>query len=160
MDIVWIGLGIGLLLVGFAGCVLPALPGPPIAYLALLALSLARDWAALTTVELVALAGVAGVATVLDFVVPAWGAKRYGASRRGVWGSVVGMIASFFIPVFGPFGIFVGAFVGAFFGELTAGKRDRDALRAAWGTFVGTLFGVVLKLAACGVIAWYFFTRL
>jgi uncharacterized protein YqgC (DUF456 family) len=69
---------------------------------------------------------------------------------------MAGMVAGFFLPVLPPFNVILGTFLGAFAGEVLAGKRDRDALRAAWGTLAGTLLGTLLKLAACGVIAWYF----
>ena len=156
VDFVLIALGFACLAVGFLGCLLPILPGPPIACLALLCLGPATDWAAPGRVELLALGGVAAAVTALDFVIPVLGAKRYGASRMGIWFAMLGMVIGFFFPVLPPFNVIVGTFVGAFVGESMAGKQDKEALRAAWGTFVGTLFGVFLKLAACGAIAWYF----
>jgi len=156
LGIALIVLWAGCLLVGFAGCLLPVLPGPPIAYLALLCLGLATGWTAPTSMELIVLGAVAAVVTALDFVIPVLGAKRYGASRMGIWFAMLGMVIGFFVPIFPPLNVILGTFVGAFVGESVSGKQDREAMRAAWGTFVGTLFGVVLKLAACGVIAWYF----
>ena len=40
----------------------------------------------------------------------------------------------------------VGAFLGALGGEWLVGKSDGDAMKAAWGVFLGTMAGVVLKL--------------
>jgi uncharacterized protein YqgC (DUF456 family) len=54
----------------------------------------------------------------------------------------------------------VGAFLGAFLGELMAGKGGSEALRPAWGVFVGTVVGTGLKLAVCCVIAYYFVVAL
>jgi len=148
-------LGVLLLLAGFAGCVLPILPGPPVSFAALLLLYGTGGWSAetfgVTTVAV--LGGAAALVTVLDFVTPVWGAKKYGASRTGVVGSVVGMIAGMIF--FPPFGLILGAFVGALAGEIVAGKATNDATRAAWGVFIGTIVGIVLKLVVCGVIAWY-----
>jgi uncharacterized protein YqgC (DUF456 family) len=157
VDAVWIALGAVCLLVGFAGSVLPVLPGPPIAYLALLCASFASGWEAFTAFELIVAAGAVVVVTVLDFLIPVWGAKRYGASRAGVWCSMLGLLAGMFL--FPPWGVIAGAFAGAFAGEIVAGKTDRDALRAAWGTFVGTLLGTGAKLACCGVLTWLFVAR-
>ena len=45
MDALFIGaivLGVGLLILGFVGCIVPALPGPPFAFLALIILDLAE----------------------------------------------------------------------------------------------------------------------
>jgi uncharacterized protein YqgC (DUF456 family) len=90
--------------------------------------------------------------------VPAVGAKRYGASRAGVWCSVLGMIVGIFF--FPPFGMILGAWVGALLGELAAGKRQSQALRASWGVFVGTMAGVFLKLAVTIGIGVYFVLEL
>jgi uncharacterized protein YqgC (DUF456 family) len=98
------------------------------------------------------------VVTVLDFVVPAAGARRYGASRAGVWGSVIGMIVGMIF--FPPFGMLVGAFLGALVLEIAAGKTSDRAMRAAWGVFVGTMAGIVLKLAVSAAITWVFVREL
>ena len=104
---------------------------------------------------------VLGVATILvtivDTLAPVLGAKRYGASSAGIWGSVIGMVVGIlgFLPV-GPLGMLAGAFLGAWVGELVAGKEGGAALRAAWGVIVGTVMGVVLKLVVSAAITVYF----
>lgn len=154
LTILMIVIGALLILAGFVGCLLPVLPGPPLAYLALIGISAAGHWEIYEPIELVIGAALVALVTALDFVVPAWGAKRYGASSSGIWGSVAGMlIGMLFFP---PFGVFLGAGVGALLGELAAGKKDREALRAAWGVLVGTTAGIILKLAVTVAIAWYF----
>jgi len=152
--ILLVALGAVLLLLGIVGCVLPVLPGPPIAWLALLAIAPLQGWGAFSTLELAGTGAIAAVATLLDFVVPAWGARRYGASRPGVWGSALGMLVG--MIVLPPWGMFAGAAVGAVLGELLHGRRGSEAVRAAWGTLVGTMGGILVKLAACLVIAWVF----
>lgn len=91
---------------------------------------------------------------LLDYVAPALGAKKYGASRRGLWGSAIGMIIGiFFIP---PWGMIVGAFIGALVGELVSGKSGSKALRAGWGILIGNVLGVGLKLAFTAVVLFYY----
>ncbi len=141
-----------LLLAGFAGCILPMLPGPPLAYLALFCVTLGRGWV-YSTLELVLLGALTVAVTVIDTLLPVLGARKYGASRAGVWLSVAGLVVGTF--VFPPFGFLGGAFLGALAGELLAGK-GKGAVRPAWGVFLGTLAGTGLKLAACAVITWYF----
>ena len=51
-DILLIVFGIICLLVGLAGCILPALPGPPLAYIGMLLLHF-TDRAQFSTIELV-----------------------------------------------------------------------------------------------------------
>ncbi len=149
-------LGILLLLTGLVGCVLPVLPGPPISFAGLILLWWARDWNAESFgLPAVLIAGLlAAVVTVLDMVVPAWGAKRYGASKTAVWLSLLGMLVGMLF--FPPFGFLLGAFAGALGGELLAGKREGQAAKAAWGVFVGTMLGVGLKLlVSLGIMMIY-----
>lgn len=143
---------------GIVGCILPLIPGPPLSFLGLILLSIARDWEPFSAVFLIVMAVLTVLVTILDYVIPALGARKYGASREGIWGSVFGMLAgTIFFP---PFGMFLGAFLGAVIGELAAGKNDREALRAGWGVFVGTAAATVMKLAVSGVMLFYFIMEL
>jgi len=137
------------------GCVLPVLPGPPISFVAILLIFGAQGWQAETfgVTTVLVLGGAAVLVTILDFVTPLWGAKKYGASRMGIVGSIAGMIAgAIFFP---PFGLILGAFVGALAGELIEGKQGSEATRAAWGVFIGTVIGILLKLGVCVAITVY-----
>ncbi len=154
MTIALIVLGLLTALMGLAGCILPIIPGPPVSFLALIILSLAKNWEPFGPAFLMIMGGLAVLVTILDYVVPVVGAKKYGASRLGVWCSIIGMLIGVFL--FPPFGVFIGGFVGAMVGELLAGKEGRQSLRAAWGAFVGNLVNVGLKLAYCGVIIFYY----
>ena len=100
------------------------------------------------------MAGLTIFVTLLDYIVPAAGAKKYGASKLGVWGSIIGMVTGFFF--FPPWGIVIGAFLGALAGEVLVGKEGKKALRAGWGVFVGTMVGVGLKLALCGIVLFFY----
>lgn len=146
-------LGVLLLLAGFAGCILPMLPGPPLAYAALFCVTAGGRWPVYTALELALLGALVLSVTVLDTLMPVIGARKYGASRTGLWLSIAGLLVGFL--VFPPFGFLLGAFAGALAGEILAGK-GRGAMRPAWGAFVGTLAGTGLKLAVCAVLAWYF----
>jgi uncharacterized protein YqgC (DUF456 family) len=151
-------LGLLLALLGLIGCLLPVIPGPPISFVALLVLSYAKNWEAFSVTFLVVMGVLTIVVVVLDYVVPAGGAKKYGASKTGVAGSIIGMLAGvFFFP---PFGLFIGAFVGALVGELIARKGGKEALRAGWGVFVGIMVGTGLKLAFTGVILFFYIKEL
>ena len=152
MDVLWLVLGVILMLVGLAGCILPFLPGPPLCYVALLIQQLQSD-PPYTTRFLLIWAGIALVVTVLDYLIPIYGTKRFGGTKYGMWGCVVGLIAGLWL---GPVGIIVGPFAGAFAGELIGNAKSDHAFRAAVGSFVGFLFGTLLKLIVCFVMGWYF----
>ena len=148
MDIVLLVLAFFMMLIGLIGCIVPGLPGTPIAYIGL--------WIAQATEKihfswqfLLIWGIVVVIISVLDYVVPAWGTKHYGGTKWGVWGSTIGVFIGLF---FGAMGVIFGPLVGAVIGELISGKQLNDALKAGWGSFVGILFGTILKLIACGLM--------
>jgi uncharacterized protein YqgC (DUF456 family) len=156
--IVLIILGFIVLIAGLVGCVLPILPGPPLAYLALILLSIARGWETFTPTVLIVLGAAAATVTVMDYLMPLITSKWKGASKAGIWGSIVGMIVG--MVFFPPFGVIIGTFAGAVLGELLFSNRPEGALKAGWGVFLGTMLGFGLKLAVSGVIAVYFLRAL
>ena len=151
-------IGIVLIILGIIGCVVPGLPGPPLSYLALIFLSISKKWEVFSPEFLIVMAGVTILVTVIDFIIPALGAKRFGASKYGFWGAIIGMIIGLFY--FPPLGIIIGAFLGAFVGEVISGKQTYGALKAGWGVFVGVVTGTVLKLIVSGIMTFYFFKAL
>lgn len=151
MDTLWLVIGIIIMLVGILGCFLPLLPGPPLCYIALLIQQLRSD-PPFTSKFLWIWAGITVVVTVLDYVIPLYGTKRFGGSKYGIWGCTIGLVAGFWL---GPLGIIIGPFVGAFIGEIIANNNSNQALKAAWGSFAGFLFGTLLKLVVCVIMAWY-----
>ncbi|NOY58322.1 MAG: DUF456 family protein [Calditrichaeota bacterium] len=152
--IVLIILGLLVALTGLVGCILPVVPGPPLSFLALILISMAKHWHAFSPQFLYIMAGLTILVTVLDYVVPAAGARKYGASKLGVWGSIIGMFVG--LLFFPPWGVIFGAFLGALVGELIIGKEGKQALRAGWGVFVGNMIGVGLKLAVSFVMLFYY----
>ena len=156
MDTFLIIIGAICLLIGILGCVLPVLPGVPLAYCGLLLLH-ATDKVQFSWQFLVIWAVVTVVVQVLDSVVPIWGTKKFGGSKMGVWGSTIGLLVGLF---FGPWGIVLGPFLGAVVFELIDGKNTRLALKAGWGSFVGLMTGTILKLICCGLMTYYFIAEL
>ena len=144
MDWVWASVACVLFALSFVGCVVPVLPGPALAFGGLLALmTQAYIWFG------VACAGV----LVLDYVVPAFGAKKFNCSKWGVFGCIVGTLVGIF---FVPWGILVGPFAGAVVGELIAGKKFSSSLKGGFGALLGFIFGVALKLAYCACcVGWF-----
>lgn len=149
-DIIYILLGWVCIVIGILGCFLPVLPGPPLAYLALFCAYATGDHCAPSTGTLI-VSGIAVVTVlILDYIVPALGAKKFKCSRGGVVGCAVGTVIGLF---FLPFGAILGPFVGALVGESLSGKSFPSALLGATGALLGYLFGIILKLLCCGYIA-------
>jgi len=148
MEVLWIIIGLVCVIAGIAGCILPVIPGPPIAYLSLLLLQITeRDQRPFSLTFLLIWAGVVIIVTLLDYIVPVWGTKKFGGTKYGTWGSTIGLIVGLFLPQ--PFGILIGPFAGAVVGELIGGSTSAKALRAGFGSFLGFLTGVLLKLVVC-----------
>ena len=154
MDWILIILGLILTLAGIIGCIIPSIPGPPLNFIALMLL----NWvdAAIFTREFMITFFVAVVAvTVIDYSLPIISGKAYGASRYGIWGSMIGMLVG--IIFFPPFGMLIGIILGAIVGELYAGKENSDALRAGLYTFLISIFLIVIKLILSALMSYHFF---
>jgi uncharacterized protein YqgC (DUF456 family) len=65
------------------------------------------------------------VIQVLDYFIPAWGTKKFGGTKWGVWGSTIGLLLGFLM---GPLGIVLGPFVGAVVGELLYFNQHPETL--------------------------------
>ena len=68
---------------------------------------------------------------------------HFGATKWGTFGAIVGALVGLF---FGLIGLFVGPVIGAIVGEVIAGKRMIDAGRAGWGSFLGNIGAMLVKL--------------
>jgi len=156
MDYVIIAASTILMLVGLIGCVLPALPGPTLSYLGLVVLSFS-DRVTFSTKFFIIWGVVALVVTVLDYVIPIWGTKRFGGSKYGVWGSIIGLLVGLFFP---PVGFIIGPFAGAVIGEMYAGKRSKEMFRAGFGSFIGFLVATFIKILISGTMFFLFFKGL
>jgi len=157
MDILLIVLGSICLLVGLIGCIVPALPGPPIAYGALILLHF-TDKVQFTVTQLIIWLAVVVVVQVIDYFIPTLGTKKLGGTKWGVWGCFIGTFAGLFI--FPPWGIILGPFLGAVIGELLGGKETEEALRAGFGAFLGFMVGTILKFMVCGWFIYVFISAL
>lgn len=148
MDIFLLIIAFLFMLIGIIGCIVPGLPGTPIAYAGMW-IAQATERVDFTWQTLLIWGVVTIVVFVLDYVIPAWGTKRYGGTRWGVWGSTIGVFVGLF---FGAAGVILGPLVGAIIGELMSGQEFSKALKAGWGSFVGIFLGTIIKLICCGMM--------
>ncbi|MBE6287962.1 MAG: DUF456 domain-containing protein [Mediterranea massiliensis] len=156
MEILLIIIGVVCLIVGLAGCILPMLPGPPVAYAALILLHLTSE-AEFSAFQLTVWLILVILSQLLDYVIPMLGSKYTGGSQWGARGCLLGTIIGLF---FMPWGIILGPFLGAVVGELLAGNDSTYALKSGIGSLLGFLLGTVIKCILCGYFAWQFFSTL
>ena len=129
-----------LLLLGVIGSVIPALPGPPLSYIALL---LSHFFINFLDGDFLLWIGVVVVlVTILDYYLQIYGVKKAGGGKYAIRGSIMGMLLGIFL--FPPSGILVGAFVGAYMGaKMEASKHE---VKIAFGALWGFIAGTILKL--------------
>ena len=145
MDILLMVFAFLLLVASIVGCVLPVLPGPPLAYAGILLLHL-TDKIHFTTQQLVIWLVVVVVLQVVDYITPLLGSKYSGGTSFGNRGCIAGTIIGMF---FMPWGLIIGPFVGAIAGEMMGGQDLAQAIRAGIGTLLGYLFGTLMKVVVC-----------
>lgn len=155
-------LAVVMVALGLLGTVLPAIPGLPLVFGGMLLAAWAGDFREIGMATIAVLGVLTLLSLAIDFWATAAGAKRVGASGKAVGGAVLGTVVGLF---FGPVGLFAGPFAGALTGELLhrrrLGRGDLGhAARVGFGTWLGIVLGVVLKLtlafAMIGlfVLAW------
>jgi uncharacterized protein YqgC (DUF456 family) len=156
MDLLLLLLGFFAVVLGIFGSFMPVLPGPSISWIGIALLYFttavpANYWilgiSALITIAL----------TILDYVIPAKGTKKFGGSPYGIWGTNIGLIVGIFTPI--PLGFLIGPFVGALIGELIYDSKDHQrALKAATGSLLGFLASSFMKFVVCmmyfGLFLW------
>ena len=155
MEIALIAGAILLLLTGLVFSILPPLPGPPIAWGALLLMRWHPGvdvpdygWTGFLVLWLV----IAIASTFMDNLLAIWGTKLTGGSKAGTWGAFVGLLIG--LLFMGPLGILVGPFLGAFSFEIASGQSFPLALRSGIGSLAGFVAGTLLKL---GISVWIVF---
>ena len=144
-----------LVLAGLAGVILPAIPGTPLVFIGLLLAAWIDDFTRIGWPTLTILGVLTLLAIGVDFFATAVGAKRVGASGKALWGAVLGTVVGLF---FGIVGLILGPFVGAATGEYIARRDLAQAGRVGFGTWLGLLLGVAMKIALIFTMLGVFIT--
>jgi len=80
-----------------------------------------------------------------DMAANAFGVKKFGGTKAGVWGSTIGLLfGPFIIPVAG---ILIGPFLGAVLAELVVTREGvKQAVKSGIGSLIGFLTSSVVKI--------------
>jgi len=150
--------GLALIVAGFLGIFVPALPGVPLMYAGMLLAAWGDDFQRIGWLSLSVLGLLTVISIVVDLAASALGAQRAGASRRAIWGAFAGALIGLFL---GLPGLILGPFVGAVIGELSVHGQWDAAGRVGVATWVGLIFGTLTKIAIAfsmlGVFALAYF---
>jgi len=155
--LIYILLGI----IALAGLVLTVinLPGIWLIFGATLVAGIMDKFQNLTPLILLILFFLCLASTFADNIAAALGAKKFGGTGWGIAGAVIGGIVGMFVG--GVWGIFLGPLVGAVLFEMIFAKKDMTtSLKAGWGTFIGILISMILKLGLSVGIIIFTITRI
>ena len=79
-----------------------------------------------------------------DMMANAFGVKKYGGSKAGIWGSTIGLLIGPFVIPF--LGIIIGPFLGAVIAELLITRSSiKQAIKTGFGSVIGFLTSVATK---------------
>jgi uncharacterized protein YqgC (DUF456 family) len=155
----WWSLTILLLIIGLIGAVIPLLPGTTIIFAAAVIhrLMLGEEhsvgWWTLGGLLVLTI-----ISHVLDFFSGSLGAKKFGATKWGMFGGLIGTIVGMFFP---PWGFLAGPVLGVLAGELIGGKQLILAGKSTWGTVLGTTAGIVANgIIGAVMVAWFLIAAL
>lgn len=142
-DIVFYTLGALLIVGGLLGAILPSLPGVPMIFGGIWLVAAVDNYRHLGPWWLLLIGALGALGVIVDFIAGTLGAKRVGASKRALWGASLGTFVGMF---FGIPGILLGPFAGALLGELASGTSVLRSAHVGIGTWLGLLFGALVKL--------------
>jgi uncharacterized protein len=136
---------VALIVVGLAGAIVPALPGIPLIFGGLWLIAGVDHYRHIGLGWLLGIAVIGAAGLTLDLLAGALGAKRVGASKQAVWGALAGTLIGLFL---GLPGLLLGPFCGAVLGELAAGNSVLRSTRVGLSTWLGLIFGTIIKLVS------------
>ncbi len=145
------------MMIGLAGSILPVMPGTPIIWAAAFVYAIVTDFEAIGKDYLIWFGVLTLLSQVLDWLAGIYGARRLGATRWGMLGAFIGTVVGFIIGSI--VGLILVPLIGAIAFELLAGKRANIALKAGFGTFLGFIAGVVMKVGLGVVMVVVFIYR-
>jgi uncharacterized protein YqgC (DUF456 family) len=143
VHVLWSVIAAALIAVGLVGAIVPVLPGIPLIFGGLWLLAGVDHYRHISPGWLLGIACVGAV----------------GASRRAVWGALLGTVIGVF---FGLPGLLLGPFFGALVGELSAGNSILRSAHVGMSAWAGLIFGTIVKLvssvtmvALFGAVWWW-----
>ena len=139
------------LIIGLIGAVIPVIPGPFISFVAVVLLYATSDLN-ITTKMVWILGFFMLISTIGDYVLQILGVKKLGGGKKAIRGTIIGTVIGLFLP---PFGIIIGAFIGAFIGAKSESDNFSQALKIAFGAFIGFVLGTFVKLAYSIYVIYY-----
>ena len=144
LEIVLFSISLIIMIIGMAGIIVPIIPSIPLIWLGAFLYAIFTHFEKVTWMVLLIFAILTIFSIVLENIGNVYGAKKFGATRWGIIGSIAGTGIGFYMG--GPIGMILGPIVGTVIFELIGGKGFRGAWKSGLGNFVGFLGGSVVKI--------------
>ena len=149
-------IGLVFMALGLIGCFIPVIPTPLTSWFGFLLLNLSSNIQ--ISLKFLTFTLIISILIFLgDFFLPFITTKKFGGSKKGIFGTGIGIFLGFFI--FGPIGMIIGACVGAFVGESLNKKNDK-VLNAVIGSLFGVLSGIILKFVVSLVFLFIYIEKI
>lgn len=133
-----------IMMIGMAGVIVPIIPSIPLIWLGAFFYGLFTHFEKITWLMLAIFAVVTIASIVLENLANIYGAKKFGATRWGIFGSIIGTGGGLYIG--GPVGLILGPAIGTVVFEVIGGKSYKGALKSGLGNLVGFLGGSLIKI--------------
>lgn len=148
-------------IVGLIGNFFPLMPAILVVFGGVVAATFLKGFEPGRDIPFLVLMGIITIfITLVDNFASAWGARKYGGSKWGMWGAVIGGVLGMFFPLGPLVGLIVGPLAGALIAELLQRRPFEEALRSAWGTLVGLATGMAAKFVLIFLLGLYELWRL
>ena len=157
LNLLFLILSTAVMLTGLAGVFLPVLPGVPLVFAGAFIYAWSTGFQVVTIGNLIFFAILTVIASTVDYIGGLITAKKYGSSKYGLIGGVVGGISG--LVLLGIPGLIIGQLAGVILGELYFGKQMKESFTSGFAMFVGYILGSTVKVFFAGLIVIVFYIK-
>jgi len=147
-----------LIVIGVLGIFIPGLPGTGLVFIGTLIYAWGTGFQAIGWGTLVIFLILTLMAMAVDYLAGILTAQKFGASKQGIVGSIIGGIAG--LTIFNIPGLILGQLAGVIIGELMFGRKMNESMRSGIGVFIGYLLGSMVKVTLTTLIIIIFYVKI
>ena len=157
LNLVFLILSTAVMLIGMAGVFLPVLPGVPLVFAGAFIYAWSTGFQVITIGNLIFFAVLTAIASAVEYIGGVITAKKYGASKYGLLGGVLGGIIG--LILLGIPGLILGQLTGVITGEIYYGKQMKESFTSGFGMFIGYILGSTIKVLFASLIMIVFYIK-
>lgn len=160
INILIITICILLIITGLIGLIIPALPAVPLVFLGLLIYSIYTHFTAITISTVLILGVLTIVAFIFNYFLGMIVVKKFGATKYGIYGGLIGILVGLLFTPFGLVSIIICPILGTIIGEVISGKKISDSGKVGLGTLIGYFLGILIDITLAAVMIFVFLSAL